>query len=444
MFEVDSFHPISRAAVFFAVVAALCVPAVAQDSPEYFSVPFQVDGSPLTLQMSAWVPQDVPLKGMLLSAPGFGNDSRDSLADPYLQGMAGALGMGIMGLDDPGYNTPAYYYCGTSPAEASANLQVALDATASAFSTPEVSNAPVAFYGFSRGAFVANVFAGLVPDRAMCFYTDKGGSGMPSGDPAVLTIPGMFVPGSQDSIVSPEIVYGSYDNWRSQGAQVSLAVDWWEGHTSKQSDMLFTFLQQVMNERYPQGQVLSSEPNTPLQLATIPDNEGWLGQPAGLLGGSPVHVAEPEIAPYDDYSGDPNGASWFTNEAMARVWRVANDTFNGASEVTMDTGGWSHELGAAIDVSFELTGRRASIIDYVEIYHNEELLDTITITDPSGQVFYTPTTKGVHTFSAVAGIDSLPTIKYTDCMAVAVVPEPAMLALLGGGALAVLRRRRKA
>jgi len=119
--------------------------------------------------LSVWVPEGVPLRGILWVLPGRGGDSRYSCSDAAWQGPARALGLGLIGLQ----NSDGVQYAGTDLAQLSGNFNVALNGAAMAANRPEIANAPVAFYGFSWGGWNSNRFASAVPDRTLSYVNDK-------------------------------------------------------------------------------------------------------------------------------------------------------------------------------------------------------------------------------------------------------------------------------
>lgn len=120
-------------------------------------------------QLSVWVPQDVPLRGMLWVLPGRGGDSRYNLSDPSWQEPARALGLGLIGLD----NNDGVQYAGSNLGEFVANFNAALNGAAGAANRPEIRNAPVAFYGFSWGGWNSTRYASALPNRVVCYVNDK-------------------------------------------------------------------------------------------------------------------------------------------------------------------------------------------------------------------------------------------------------------------------------
>ena len=103
-----------------------------------------------------------------------------------------------------------------------------------------------------------------------------------------------------------------------------MEVDWGAGHEVPRFDMSMAFIAQAIRERYPHGQLPSLQPGSPLQLNTIQQTDGWLGQ-ANTYDSGVVPITWPEIAPYGAYSQDPNQAAWLVNETMAMVYRAHNE-----------------------------------------------------------------------------------------------------------------------
>src|SRR5690554_5632148 len=92
-------------------VLAGTLPAVNGEEVIYYTADFTSGSTNFPAKgLSVWVPEDVPLRGMLWILPGRGGDSRSYLFDPGLQEPARALGLGLIGLD----NSDSVQYAGNN------------------------------------------------------------------------------------------------------------------------------------------------------------------------------------------------------------------------------------------------------------------------------------------------------------------------------------------
>lgn len=425
-------------------VLAGTLPAVNGEEVIYYTADFTSGSTNFPAKgLSVWVPEDVPLRGMLWILPGRGGDSRSYLFDPGLQEPARALGLGLIGLD----NSDSVQYAGNNLQQFTDNFNAALNGAAAAASRPEISNAPVAFQGFSWGGWNSSRFASAVPDRVICYVNDKYSSTTNLLVPEAARVPGLFVSGQNDTS------YGSttikwFNTWRgTHGADVALIADWGQGHSWTSQDIVWTHIAQAMKERYPQGQLPTATDG--VTLATVPTSTAWLGQSNRVSSNVLTSVGWPDIAPYSEYTGDASKASWLINETEALVYRAHNTTNPPLVNITPNIGdnyylevyGWGQEI--MMQVSF--AGDPSTITD-VQIYHDDQLLvdsDTFLSTG-LGELTYLPTYTGIHAFTTVITYQAGGQQMYSsDYWAAAVVPEPSMLALLCCGWVLAFRRHRQ-
>ena len=81
------------------VIQAAASPALASDVFSY-DVTFKHSGVDKPLHVSAWIPDNVPLRGMLYLPPSYRGDTRYSVAREQYQEFATAMGFGIVGMQD--------------------------------------------------------------------------------------------------------------------------------------------------------------------------------------------------------------------------------------------------------------------------------------------------------------------------------------------------------
>ncbi len=438
---------------------------------ESYSVELVHDGNTQTLQAAVWVPDDVDrIRGMIVRFPGLGGDTRHYIRDIATQEFARALGFGIISLKDTGGWGGMGDYQGATTEEVTDNLQAFLDGAAVVSNRPEISNAPIAAYGVSKGGWVASSVAALAPSRVISFFSDKSGTWYTPTTAESQNVPGLFVAGMEDQKVPGDYVARSAYDWRVDGgAAVGLAVDWLKGHDRTNRELLWAFIAQNVNARYPAGQVPSLTPGEPLHLNPIDQSDGWLVEANPFDGTYLTPLPWPEIGSHDSYTKDANVASWVVDETMARVLRAHNETdANGniesnpfAKPFSFGAGGLVNlgiELGDSFDLVVSL-GFMSPVdlqnIQQIELYDGSELIDIpddfLSITDDffstgRGVLEYTPTWAGVHTFIAEMTYLNGQTIERTaEYRTVFVqVPEPASLCMFVAAGLAMLHKRRHA
>ncbi len=432
---------------------------------ESYTVELVHDGQTQTFQPDVWVPDDVDrVRGMLIHFPGRGGDTRYDIADITTQEFARTLGFGVIGLQDTGLFGGGGDYQGATTEEVDLNLQAFLDGAAAVSNRPEISNAPIAAYGFSKGGWVASSVAGLAPSRVICFLSDKSGYWYQPTTAESQNVPGLFVTGIMDRTVTFNKPVGAFDTWRKiNGAAVGIAIDLDVGHSYTNSDLKWTFIAQNINARYPAGQVPSLNPGEPLQLKSVDQSDGWLVDLNQVITRPLPPIPWPEVVPYDSYTEDANQASWVINETMARTLRAHNETDANANAGPLDV--WASgldygrmELGDSFDLVVSL-GFMSPVdlqnIQQIELYDGSELIDIpddfLSISDDlfsigRGVLEYTPTTQGVHTFIAeITYLDGDTIERSADyCTVFVQVPEPASLCMFVAASLAMLHKRRHA
>jgi predicted esterase len=427
------------------VLLVTCAAPARAASPIDFSLDWTHYGETSTVQFRAWIPDELDrVKGIMLALPGSGGDIRNITTNRTWQTRLPAMEFGLVGARD----VLDTIYWGATAAEMQSNIQNMLDALATEYSRPEISNAPIFPFGHSKGAFAASSIVQGTPERTLGFFSDKTftEAGYIVGS-AVAAVPGLAVAGTGDEYIPEEYARSTFDSWRSQGAEVGLVVEG-GGHNQTRPDLRFAFIDEVLKRRYPQGQVPSIEPGNPLVLNTINESDGWLADSSPLDGDEFTPMEWPKIAPTHEYTGDPTTACWLPSETMAMVYRahthrpVGIDS-NALSIFASDDG--IEEVQYVVSVDFD-----GVVYENVDIYHANQLIAHLGYTPDTLRVPFTPTTIGNHTFIAVAEYLYEGQTHYTSAYSTffvpvlpAAVPEPASILLLLIGVLAsrLMRRR---
>lgn len=447
----------NRAYIFCALLAVSSSQAVWAEVPgttAMFDYGFVHNGGTYTLPVESWVPEDAgTIRGMLFLCPASGTDFRGFINDST-KSVARSLGFGLVGWKDGNF-----IYQGANAVEATSNLEGLLNTTASMCGRPEVSNCPVAYYGASKGAWVANNFAAQTPSRSIAFLSDKGSSWMSTVSADAKKVPGMFVAGSNDTTVPPGTVWDGYNTWRNgQQANTALTVLWGAVHTTPiDLDFLASNLAEATKERYPAGQVPSATPNNPLVLNDVnPDHVYYANASQPGTGNAMTHDANRLVAPASEFTGTPELASWFSNRNSALVSNAYKYMENG-NPLSVTINGMPFEslsfaeLGDSVSMEISLVGVRPANIQSITAYlgNNEIDITTDLLNNGSVTLPYTPGESGVHSLiAAMKCLESGTPNIYSnfDVLYVHAVPEPASLVLVitaGLGAVAYVWRRRR-
>jgi hypothetical protein len=317
------------------------------------------------------------------------------------------MSLGIIGIQDrDGF--PGHYEGGTA-AEIAGNVQAVLDCVAKGLGRPEVSNLPLVFYGFSKGAWMSGELGASMPQRTLCVATDKGGIWDYGVGPEGRFVPGFFVGGDLDT----SFRYGGialFELWRPNNGQAAVVQDWNVGHWGTDFDCIKAFIAHSVARRYPAGQLPSPTPGSPLALIKIDPNSGWLVEQQSGYGQGFTWIASPYAAPASQYSKNSSTACWVTDRTMAAVLRAKNaaDPNTGARPVNLSCTG-TGLVGQPIDLLLANNTLDAAAVTRVQVFHEDEVIGDYAAFSPTGiSLRYTPTQSGVQTFwtevtSVVAG-----------------------------------------
>lgn len=432
----------------FTLLAVLVSSGWAADPYEY-DVTFKHYRTDKLVHMSAWMPDNVPLKGVLYMPASGGGDTRYQVAHPLYQNFAESLGLALVGMKDrdgwPGK------FLGNTEAEIRSNVQLALDTAASGLGAPQISNAPLTFYGFSKGGWTDGVLAATMPERTMGFIADKCNTWVNSISDDAVYAPGLIVGGNRDTRAGTGAALKTFKVWRrSGGGQAGLAIDWSRGHSPTDFALQATFIAESMSVRYMEGQLPSTVPGNPMALNQVAFSDGWLVETSSN-GSVPMWIREPEVATYGDYTKTTSSASWMPTKTMAMVLRAqsAADESTGRKPVEISTSVWpqasdyAYQTGQTIDLTVTNDWLDLADVTGASIYHGDELIGSFATLDASGvSVDYLLADRGVHTFWAEVTYlhEGTPTVA-SDYFTVIAVPEPGSLSMLMLGGMALMRRR---
>ncbi len=176
---------------------------------------------------------------------------------------------------------------------------------------PELINAPFLFGGMSKGGGWSAELGQGYASRTIAFNNVCGWVGKPDANlsmPAVIVIGGI-----PDGFKMLDAIPTQYEPARKKGALWGLAIQWGNAHNYGNANSLaFPFLDAIIAARIP----ANAKPfDGPVRLADIDPKAGWLGDRTTWESNNAT------IAPYADYRGEKELASWLPNRYTAHVWR---------------------------------------------------------------------------------------------------------------------------
>ena len=184
---------------------------------------------------------------------------------------------------------------------------------------PELANIPFVIFGSSNGGATTYGFANYAPQRAICFVGNVSSRFNPETPvDGALEVPAVFVMGLYDPFMREaegvQRVMDLVAAARKRGARWAAIVEE-KGHEDGIAyDVYVKLVEQCIALRYP----ADADPSKgPVTLKSIPEAEGWLGEPVSERGKVPA------IAKFADYPGDKSAAMWLPTEDMAAIYRAA-------------------------------------------------------------------------------------------------------------------------
>lgn len=172
---------------------------------------------------------------------------------------------------------------------------------------PELTDAPLLFWGHSGAGSVAASLANRFPARTLAFVRYHSGPEL-RGDPNVLNkIPALFLAGGKDSTAPVSVAETLWKSGRATGAPWTFAIEPNATHgdpkdLEKANDLMIPWIEAVLRQR------LSPDGTT---LRAVTDGSTWVG-----------NIKTGEVAPYGTFSGSKADASWLPDEATARAWQT--------------------------------------------------------------------------------------------------------------------------
>ena len=402
-----------RAAVGLAILIlvglAMAPAATAQVSG--FRASYESDGSRVIRTFRMWVPPEVEtVRGAVFVWAGAGQDWRERAEWLPFQNAARALGFALIATTDN--------ELGTTQAEVDVALDRIMDAAAQSSGHAELATAPLALAGFSQGGFRSAFATAVASGRVIGFVGHKGTQVVSLTDEGQ-EAPALMIAGASDGNFTPEFVRQAFQTWRNEGGLAAYAVDWGVGHNDLGNqgwELAWYWLSEVVRLRLPDAPA-SGEPGGAVELADVAIEDGWLGdKPRFRRDGTPF-VTNPffRIAPYAEFQGSPDAASWLPSAGAAFAYRA----FTSTDEAERDDPPYQTPLvirqpealdSLAVDqpvtVEIDLRGFAEGSVQSVALYDGADSLGVASSTGDLWTFEWTPGTTGIKALVAIARDDA--------------------------------------
>ena len=172
---------------------------------------------------------------------------------------------------------------------------------------PELTDAPLAFWGMSAGGQYSYEFACWNPERTITFTLNKGGVYYTALAPkAARQVPGLLYIGENDSPFRTGIVKGIFSMNRRANALWALTQEPGAAHEIARSlELSEVYFDEVIPLRLP------AKPGDPLHPLNLED---------GYLGDIETHT----YAPYTEEKAREAPTTWLPTERTARAWQACS------------------------------------------------------------------------------------------------------------------------
>jgi hypothetical protein len=254
------------------------------------------------------------LRGVIVGSMGANWDYRHFVHRPAWQAAARHWGFALVGT-----NNKKSVVLRKDPATTGADLIRAITIAADRSGHPELDNAAICSFGFSRGAAYSLTLATALPERVVAIVC--GGSTPRAFDHEYTlrarTVPILLTQGSLDDLAG-DGWFTSLPTVRAKGYRVALAGQWGLSHfEGNYENLALIHFDQAIRKRIPSDWDPGAEP---VALKTIALDVGWLGLLAGC---EKWETLQPEVHPFRGVAPAERAQHcWFPSEAMARVWQA--------------------------------------------------------------------------------------------------------------------------
>ena len=258
-------------------------------------------------QFRLWVPPAAgALRGALILVPGSNGDGRAMAEDTVWQAFATRNRLAIVACrftDKPHDQGFIEEYVNVSEGSGQALLDI-LARFAARSRHPELTNAPLLFWGMSAGGQFDYEFAAWKPERVIAFVVNKGGIYYTALTPrATRAVPALLFIGGKDLDSRVNTITGLFAVNRRGGALWALAEEPGVGHiVGRSRDMSIIFFDDVLPLR------LDESSST---LKPMAEASGYIGE---LKTKRTEAVADTTPTPYL--------TAWFPTARVARAWQA--------------------------------------------------------------------------------------------------------------------------
>lgn len=255
-------------------------------------------------QFRLWLPNNVPaVRAVLVLVPGSNGDGRAMAQDTVWQAFATKNRLGIVACrftDKPHDQGFIEDYVDVRRGSGQALFEV-LNRFASRTKHPELGTAPLLLWGMSAGGQFDYEMTAWKPERVVAFVANKGGIYYTAlASRAAREVPGMLFIGGKDLEQRIETITGLFAVNRRGAALWALALEPGVAHVVGRSrDVSMVFFEDVLAER------LADDGS----LKTIPEKNGWLGNPH-----------DGSVGPFGPLPNYP--LAWLPSERVARAWHA--------------------------------------------------------------------------------------------------------------------------
>jgi len=269
-----------------------------------------------------WIPEIKTIKGVLVLVHGSNGDARpwvekngwgaiinrtkQNVSSTFWQDLAKRHDMALLGCyytDNTHDQMFIEKYTKVDEGSGQALLD-ALKQFADKSNHPEISEAPLAFWGISAGGQFNYEFACWKPERVITFVLNKGGiyyTAMASK--AAQRVPGVFFVGEKDTTFRNHIIKGIFSINRRAEAHWTLIE---EPNTTHEFGKSLEISEKYYDEIIPLR--LPESINAPLRTLNIED--GYIGDHESLI-----------YVKYDKELANKKPTSWLPNRIIAETWK---------------------------------------------------------------------------------------------------------------------------
>lgn len=243
------------------------------------------------------------LRGILVIVPGFNSDGRYFKDEPVFRNFAREERLAIISCYFAGDINYYNYYYNPEFGSGIALLRV-IEEFAVRKEMPELTSAPLLFWGHSAGGIYSYSFANWKPEMVVACTPVRSAEFSPEPSDSVKNIPMMFLGGELDSEWWLEDCVNFCIQNRSSGALWGYAIEPEAGHgIAYSTDLSLSFLSSSLRQRVGEGVSHYSE------MLPVSEESGWLGNYFSKM-----------VYPFSQYPNNKSEAAWFPDDVSANAW----------------------------------------------------------------------------------------------------------------------------